>query len=489
MTEEATTMIGDPPEPGDALPGFRLGVSRGLTYGVHTEPEVFLPEVRALGVRTVRVYLYWAQLEPEPGEFDWTAVDALLDQLEDTDELWITVYSTSTWATRHPNPTLPASAAEDPERYRRFLRELVSRCRGRVRFWQCDNEPCVNFLWNGSAAEYVRQLGIFGEVVRELDDGGLVVIGGVPPDALDGDEADAEAVAYFDRIIRDGGAHFDVFDIHPYGDPYGIPAVVEAAHRALARHGLRKPVVIGEYNGPFPFAQPGLRPRLVGLWSGVQEENGAGGAGEQLDEEWKRTGEPGMIALYRRMAVLPPLLQMFMVGCPPDLEDKRHRWNCRDLVVRNLLAFEAGVRRTVCWQLAPERPGRRNPYKVMELLFGKFDLMDYQGDRLGRRYPAGEAMARLAERLGEVRKVSRIEVPGQPDLHLFEVDRVARGPMLVAWERRGDFDGEDEPPTPFHHEWAASTARAMDALGAPVPIEVRDGRVHLPLTLTPVFIE
>jgi hypothetical protein len=35
--------------------------------------------MRELGAGLVRVYLYWSQVEPEPGRFDWTVVDAFLD--------------------------------------------------------------------------------------------------------------------------------------------------------------------------------------------------------------------------------------------------------------------------------------------------------------------------------------------------------------------------------------------------------------------------
>jgi hypothetical protein len=70
-----------------------------------------------------------------------------------------------------------------------------------------------------------------------------------------------------------------------------------------------------------------------------------------------------MIALYRRMPQLPPQLQMFLRGCPPEREDLRHRWNCRDIVVRNLLALAGGVRRTLCWNLGPEFAGELEPYR------------------------------------------------------------------------------------------------------------------------------
>jgi hypothetical protein len=469
------------------LTDTRLGIARGLTYGLHDEPGVFLPQVRALGASCVRVYLYWSQIEPEPGRFVWDAVDALLAQVDDGDELWVTVYSTSTWATRYPNRLLPSSPALDPARYRRFVSALVRRGRGRVRFWQCDNEPNVDLLWSGSAADYVDHLRIFAGAVRAADPAALVVVGGTPPDALPvpGLIVDDEAIAFFDEILRDGCAYFDVLDVHPYGDPYQIPTVVDTAHRILAGLGHPKPIVIGEYNGPFPFELPALTARLSGLLAGVSDDEGP----DADPDSWALTGERAMVALYRRMPALPPLLQMFMVGCPPELEARRHRWNCRDLVVRNLVTLSAGVRRTICWQLAPDRPGPRNPYRIMELLFGKFSLMDYEGDEIARRYPAADTLALLNDRLAGVAAVNRLAVPGQPDVHAFAVDRPGRGPLLVVWERRDDLTGEDGPAVPFRWPWPAPAARAVDAFGAAVPVEVRDGHVHLGISLTPVFVD
>jgi hypothetical protein len=58
----------------------------------------------------------------------------------------------------------------------------------------------------------------------------------------------------------------------------------------------------------------------------------------------------------------------------------------------------------------------------------------------------------------------------------------------VAWEQRDSFHGEDEPPVAFHWPWPAATATAVDALGQAQPVAVADGRVALPVSLTPVFI-
>ncbi|MFJ5802277.1 beta-galactosidase [Streptomyces decoyicus] len=73
--------------------GVRLGIVRGISYGMFGAPDSFVPEMRRLGGTLVRVYVYWSQVEPEPGRYDWTVVDAILGQLDPADEVWVTVCS------------------------------------------------------------------------------------------------------------------------------------------------------------------------------------------------------------------------------------------------------------------------------------------------------------------------------------------------------------------------------------------------------------
>jgi hypothetical protein len=485
----------NPPRP--AVPSFpdtRLGVIRGITYGMYGKPDEFLPQTRALGARTVRVYLYWSQVEPEPGYFVWDIVDAFIDQLDDRDEAWVTVCSSSTWATRRPTRVLPPSPAHDVDQYARFVTELVRHCRGRVRFWQCDNEPCLPLLWAGTAREYLTQLEAFWHAVKQVDPGGLVVLGGAPTNAIPngGPAHDTQAIEFFDELLREGGEHFDVFDVHLYGDAYAIPDLIQACRQRMGAHGYHKPIVAGEYNGPLPLQFPQLMPHLSELLPTLREQITGQSTEQQAngtDEEPLGPDEPVMLALYARRATLPPELQMFLADCPPELEDKRHRLNCRDLVVRNMLAVSAGVRRTLCWQLAPEMPGHISPYHVMRLLFGKFVLMDYEDETIRHRYPAADTLTLLTRKLDGVQEIRRLTVADQSGLYLFEVRRERRGPMLVVWERRDDFTGEDAPPTPFTWPWTPARADAIDALGSTVAIQVRDGHIQLPISNTPVFVE
>jgi hypothetical protein len=443
-----------------AQDGVRLGIVRGISYGLFGKPDRFLPQLRGLGAGLVRVYLYWSQVEPEPDRWSFDAVDAFLDQLDGSEEVWVTVCSSSRWATRQATDFLPPSPAKDLEAYRRFVDRLVRHCAGRVRYWQCDNEPSnVGLLWAGTAAEYVAQLKVMYQAVKDADPDALVVLGGAPF-GLPESPPDSPDRQFFDVLLTDGRDAFDLFDLHLYGEASRIPADIETARGLMRAVGYEKPLVAGEYNAPWP----NLYPEAVAAM------------------------QAAMASLYERMPSLPPQLQMFMRGCPPELEAKRHRINCREIVMRNLLALASGVRRTICWNLAPEIPGYENHLSVMDLLFGKLALLDYEGTELSRRHPAADTFALVAGRLTDVDSVVRIEVPGRPSLYLFEVRRRGLGPLLVVWDQRDSFSGEDDPPVAFDWPWPEARAAAVDAFGQPQPAEVRDGRVHLEASITPLLI-
>jgi hypothetical protein len=475
---------------------IRLGVVRASTFGLLDPPDVFMPQARDIGASAARVTIYWSQVEPEPGRFVWDAVDAFLAQLIDGDEAWIQVGSSSPWATVRRATTwfLPPSPALDIDQYRRFIGELVRHCRGRVRLWQCENEPCTPLLWSGTAAEYVAHLAAFHDAVKAADPAALVVLGGAPPSAIDVPRVtwpNPAAVAIFDEILRDAVGLFDVLDVHMYGNPYAIPAIVAACRERMTASGYQVPIVVGEYNGPMPFDFPEVFPHLGPAMATLTEQ----ASGDQAAIE--RAGisfanpqgidEPAIDALYTRMDELPPALQMFMVGCTPELEARRARAAARDLVIRNVLAASAGVRRTMCFQFAPDGPFH-NGRHVMDLLFGKFLLFDYEGGSISRRYPAADALALVARLLAGVDDVRRIEIPDRPEVYAYELVRDGRDPTMVAWERHDGFGAEDEPATRLTLDWPAPTATAVDCLGAAVSVSVRSGHVELPVSATPLFL-
>jgi len=436
---------------------FRPGIVRGVSYGLFGPPDSFVPEMRSLGARLARVYVYWNQVEPRPGEYDWRAVDAILAQRDPSMELWVTVCSSSTWATAVPTPFLPSSPARRAIDYERFLSALVGRCRGRVEHWQCNNEPSnTGMLWAGTAADYVEQLAVFHRVVRAIDPRATVVLGGCGYDVLSSPPG-APARQFFDHVAEYGRDLFDLFDVHLYGDPAAIGGYVTAVQDLMRRHGYDRPVVAGEYNGPTFFEFPAAMAAVAGL--------------AMADPE------AAMRALYARAGDLPREVRMFMDDAPPDVAAERDRINCRQMVIRNVLAFAAGVTRTLCWNLAPEIPGYRDRYNVMGFLFGKLALLDYDGGAMTVRHPAADTFALVASYLDGATAIRPAIVPGAC---AFDVTRASGDVVRIAWT------AGDAITAAFR--WPAVATRAVDAFGDDVPVTVEAGRVRVPISETPVFL-
>ncbi|HWA17416.1 MAG TPA: hypothetical protein VG757_00325 [Devosia sp.] len=467
-------------------PDITLGVVRGISYGLFGAPDRFLPQMRALGCRLARVYLTWNQLAPEPGRYDWSALDALLEQVEPGDEIWLTVVSSSRWATKIATDFLPASPARDNANYELFLGALVARAAGRIRYWQCNNEPSNPGLWSGSAEDYAEQANIFAKVVHRLDRAAEVVLGGCGYDVLLS-KPGSEPRKFFHTVLDRARPAFDLFAVHLYDDPSRIAEHVAEVRMMMLDHGYEREVVAGEYGGPTLLEFPALEP----VMHQVMAEAFAGG-GPSLDSaDLAKQGETpdrrAMRTLYEKMGKLPRELQMFMQGCPPALEARRDRIACREMVTRNLLALAAGIRMTLCWNLGPEVPNYRDPYNMMGFLSDKLALMDFGGKgTLSKRKPAADALARLATALEGMNGIRQLEMP--PGLIGIEIAR-ERGALDVFWAAGDPFAGEDEPPQLLDWPWPHETVNATDAFGAARPLFIKNGRLSLGLSVTPLFIE
>lgn len=139
---------------------------------------------------------------------------------------------------KHINPEHPWAS---------FLETVVRRYKGKVRYWQCWNEPDYpkgvleaapgdpQRSWQGSVKDYVRLLAVMHTVVKWIDPSAQVVTGGLGYGA------------YLQAMIDHGaGAYFDLLDFHAYGWPGSDEAlkaflsVHQAMKQVLAKNGLSK---------------------------------------------------------------------------------------------------------------------------------------------------------------------------------------------------------------------------------------------------------
>lgn len=481
------------PSTAPAQPPSPFGVAWFFLYGYAGVPAAtFMPEIRGLGADFTKVYLFWQQIEPEKGRFDWTAVDAFVNQLRTPEEGLISLFTTSQWATARPSAMLPPSPAKDLEEYYRFVFETVKHCRGRVRYWQNDAEPNNPIYWSGTKEQFVEHLKVFHRAVKAADPSAIVLVGGydglfVPPGMKgpDGQPAhpfpqQAAGLEFFEYVLKEAGPAFDVFDLRLYGDPYSINARVDYMRERMRAFGYSRPMMCTEYGGPnlFEFPENHRYIPLVTTWSQALGQPPAGQAGA-------KPANP-IAELYARMPTLAPQTQMFMQGCSPELEAKYQRIQARSVVMRNVFALSAGVERTLYWDLLAA-PG--DPNDLMNLMYGKIGMLQVENGALGKRTTTAEAYARMTGALAGVLSVRRIELAGQPSIFLFAVDRGAAGLAYVVWDRRDQFAGEDLPAVKCAWPTTLTTARATDALGAEIPVRLEAGEIQLPVSVTPIFLQ
>jgi len=204
---------------------------------------------------------------------------------------------------------------------------------------------------------------------------------------------------------------------------------VDHMRQMMRAHGFEKPVICTEYGGPNVFEFPANRKYipLVAAWSqGVTGSSGqssaSGGAG-------------GVADLYKTMSALAPETQMFMQGCPPELDAKYQRIQARGIVVRNLFALSAGVQKTIYWYLPADPVEGDARFNVMTLMYGKIGLVAHSSQSFGDLRLGAEVFQRMAAALDGVERVTRVEVASQPSVVLFRVDRGTKSSVWVVWER------------------------------------------------------
>lgn len=124
---------------------------------VHLPPADVLDLAADLGGGWVRIDLNWDIAQPQPGAFDWTVFDAVIDNARARGlQVYATMGYTPAWAStgnRHGDASsndVPDSAA-----YRAFVEAAVARYRDRVAVFGTWNEPNLGDFFEGTKQEWI----------------------------------------------------------------------------------------------------------------------------------------------------------------------------------------------------------------------------------------------------------------------------------------------------------------------------------------------
>jgi hypothetical protein len=177
-------------------------------------------------VGTLRIPIYWAECEPAPGEYDFSALDALVGAAaEHGIRVQPFVLGTPSWlASKQARPPLDPRASAG---WTEFLSVLVKRYgtggefwQGRaqrqpIKLWQIWNEPNFVIFWRPwpQPRAYARLLHISARAIRSADPRAQIALAGVAPV-----NSGVKTWVFLRRLFRVAGVRrdFDVAAIHPY---------------------------------------------------------------------------------------------------------------------------------------------------------------------------------------------------------------------------------------------------------------------------------
>lgn len=460
-----------------------IGIAWGFLYGYPPEPPVtFIPSLNDLGVHSTKVYLIWHQIEPEKGKYNWKTVDFLLNQIKPEDQVLVSIFSSSTWATKTTTAMLPASPAKSADDYYNFIYRLVKHCKGKIKYWQNDSEPNNPVYWSGSVDEFINELRVFHKAVKDADKGAKVVLGGYdglfnPPGYFQypGQEKSLE---FFHKTISEASDCFDIFDIRLYADPYTIPYRVEYFKKILKEKGKNQPIICTEYNGPglFEFQQNFQYVGIINKWQQMISSNEMASLSQLKNP---------LTEIYAKLGTLAPQTEMFMMGCKAALNEKFYRIQCRNIIMRNILAFSSGVKSTMYWDLWHNTS---DTFDIMTLMYGKHKLMELEKQKLTSFYPQAKMFTVLSKYLDGFTDIERIELENSPKLFLFKVAFKDSKKLYIAWEQRDSFSGEDMPSTSYTIPWDTNKVTATTLFGKSVDSNFRDRKLSIDISQDPVFI-
>ncbi|HEX6117775.1 MAG TPA: hypothetical protein VFY99_11805 [Solirubrobacterales bacterium] len=215
-------------------------------YGVVTQGAVLPGDYDLMaggGVEVLRFPIEWSQVEPAPGEYDWSAVDAIVQgaTARGIDPLPF-VWTTPGWV--NPQKSRPPLGSRAEKRaWQGFLAALAERYGSLVDRWQIWNEGNFKRYWKPEPdpRDYAALLRLSAKTLRAADPGAEILIGGVAPV-----KRGMLPWEFLEGLYRVRGVErwFDTVAVHPYSPQlFGVEFQIRQALDEIEAAGDRRAAI------------------------------------------------------------------------------------------------------------------------------------------------------------------------------------------------------------------------------------------------------
>jgi hypothetical protein len=193
------------------FPSFPLFAKEEGYFAIATGAETLgyyqklFPLLNEAGIKWVRIFPEWAQIQPKEDEWDFSLADSILKSAKENNLqiLGIFLYL-APWVSAKP-PSTRAFPIKDIKYWRDYVREVVKRYKGQIKYWEVYNEFAA-FSENGTPKDYAELVKNAYEVAKEIDPGCKI--------GMNWNEFDLTSL---EKVIESGaGGHFDFICVHPY---------------------------------------------------------------------------------------------------------------------------------------------------------------------------------------------------------------------------------------------------------------------------------
>jgi len=192
-----------------------LADSNLMRLGSTAEIDKELDMMQSIGVKDIRIGLFWSQIQPLPGVFNWETADYIVNQADARGMGVLAVLNqTPVWAGTPVNSGTPSTTD-----FANYATAVAQRYQGKLSAVEIWNEPNASFFLNPiSPSNYTGLLQAGYNAIKAVDPS-ITVIGGVLGAGVTAGNITMSPQEFLQGMY-DAGAHgyFDALSFHPYGN-------------------------------------------------------------------------------------------------------------------------------------------------------------------------------------------------------------------------------------------------------------------------------